>query len=144
MRDMAIGQKCATVANLRFPFARRATADCNEFAKRVLIADFQIGRFALIFQILRLLTDRAGGIKFIQRTCTHRSAQRDMLLQPTIWTEDDVRTNYAIRTDDCSRAEFGSGIDNCRGMNLHFTYHCQPLTSVLSPPARGEAEGLAQ
>jgi len=65
---MAIGEKGATVADARFPVACRATADCNKFAKRIVIADFQISRLALIFQVLRLLTDRAGGIKLIART----------------------------------------------------------------------------
>src|SRR5947208_910978 len=116
---MAIGEKRATVADARFAFARRATADCDEFAERVFIADFQVSRFALIFQVLRLLTDRAGGVKFIPRTGAHRSAKRDMLLQPAVLAKHNVRTYYAIGTDDRSGADLCARIDNRGGVNLH-------------------------
>src|SRR5437879_3616474 len=100
VRDMAIGEKGATVANARFPCARRATADRDEFPECILIADFQISRFTLIFQVLRLLTDRAGGVKFVLRAGAHRSAKRDVLLQPTIGAEHHVRPDHAIWPDD--------------------------------------------
>src|SRR6266513_6205937 len=132
VRDMAVGEKRATVADARFPFARRATADCDEFAERVFIADFKVSRFALIFQVLRLLTNRAGGVKFIPRTGAHRSAKRDMLLQPTIRAEHHVRTYYAIGTGDRSGADLCARIDNRGRVNLHVA-HLSRNVNISSP-----------
>src|SRR6266536_6398567 len=47
--DMTVREKISGVADLRFTFARCAPIDRNEFAKRVFVADLQIGRFAAIF-----------------------------------------------------------------------------------------------
>src|SRR5712691_1236452 len=71
--DVAVGEKRSTVADLCFSFARRAAADGNEFAKRIFIADLQIRRFTRILEILRLLPNRAGSVKFISRAGAHRS-----------------------------------------------------------------------
>src|SRR5207253_11212172 len=115
----------------------RATADCNKFAKRIVIADFQISRLALIFQVLRLLTDRAGGIKLIARTGAHRSAKRDVMLEPAVWAEHDVGSDYAIRPDDRAHTDFRTGINDRGRMNLRVAHACQHLTSILSPSFNG-------
>src|SRR5260370_3885393 len=139
---MAIGEKRATVADARFPFAHRATADRNEFAECILIADFQISRFTLIFQVLRLLTDRAGGVKFVLRAGARRSAKRDVLLQQAIWAKDYIGSDYAVWPDDCSSTDFRCGINNSSRMDMSIAHDWQPLTLVLSPFARGEAKKL--
>ena len=46
---MTVREKISGVADPRFAFASGAPIDRNEFAKRVLVADFQIRRFAAIF-----------------------------------------------------------------------------------------------
>src|SRR5207248_7808611 len=98
----------------------------------IFIADFQISRLAFIFQVLRLLADRAGGIKFIPSTGAHWSAKRDMLLQPAILTKHYVRCDNAIRSNDCSGADFRAWIDNCRRMNLHVA-HLSRNMNINSP-----------
>ena len=65
MPDVTVGEKISAVADACFSVARRAAVDGNEFAKRIFIADLQIGRLALIFQVLCLLADRAVGVKFV-------------------------------------------------------------------------------
>src|SRR5438046_10353414 len=105
---MAVGKKGSSIADSGFSFAGGAPADCNEFAKRVFVADFQVSRFALIFQVLRLLTDRAGGVKFVPRTGAHRSAKRDMVLQPAGLPIHKVRTYHAKAPYHRSADEFRS------------------------------------
>src|SRR5213079_3384732 len=119
---MAVGKKGSSIADAGFSFAGGAPADCNEFAKRIFIADFQVSRFALIFQVLRLLTDRARGVKSVFRSGLHWSAERDVMLQPAIWTEHDVRADDAVWTDACPSAEFCSGFNNGRRVNLHVAH----------------------
>jgi hypothetical protein len=109
-------------SDARFAIARRAPVDGNEFAERIIIADLEISRLALIFQILRLLPDRRERVEFISCARLHRSAKRDMMLQPTIFTEDDALADEAIRSDDTSRSDLGAKIDNRCGMNLHVTH----------------------
>src|SRR5437016_13765546 len=111
---MAVGKKGSSIADAGFSFAGGAPADCDEFAERVFIADFQVSRFALVFQVLRLLTDRAGGIKFISFAGAHRSTKRDMLLQPAILAEHDIGCDHAIWSDGRSCADFRSWIDSGR------------------------------
>src|SRR5213078_2265651 len=125
-------EKSAAIADARFTLARSAAADCDKFAERIFIADFQISRLAFIFQVLRLLADRAGGIKFIPSTGAHWSAKRDMLLQPAILTKHYVRCDNAIRSNDCSGADFRAWIDNCRRMNLHVA-HLSRNVNINSP-----------
>ena len=107
MPDVAVGQKISTAADARFSFARRAAIDRDEFAKCIFVADFEISRFAFVLQILRLLTNRAVRVEFIARARAHRSAKRDVMLQPAIFAEHNLGADYAIRTDDRSRANFG-------------------------------------
>src|SRR5215471_5882203 len=99
MSDVTVREKISGVADARLALPRCAPVYRNEFAKCVLVADFQIRRFAAIFQILRLLSDRAVGVKLVFRSGLHRTAQRYVMLQPAIRAEHDVRANDAIRTD---------------------------------------------
>ena len=55
--NVAVSEKISAAADLRFSFSRGAAVDRDEFAERVFVADFQISRLALVFQVLRLLTD---------------------------------------------------------------------------------------
>ncbi len=71
--------------------------DRHEFAKRVFVADFQIGGFAAIFQILRLLADRAVGVEFVLLAGFHRSAERNVMLEPAVCAKHDIRSDHAIR-----------------------------------------------
>src|SRR5437879_8175216 len=119
---MTVSEKAPAIADARLSFARRAAADRNKFAKRIFIADFQISRLSLILQVLRLLPDRAGGIKFVSRTRAHRPTKRDVMLQPTIWAEHDVGSDHAIRPDDRSRSDLCAYIDNRRRMNLRVAH----------------------
>ena len=130
--DVTVGEKISATADARFAFARGAAICRHEFAKRVFVADFQIGRLAAIFQILRLLSDRAVGVKFVFRAGPHRPAERDVMLQPAICAEHDVRADHAIRPDDCSRADFGARIDNRGRMNLHVA-HLSRNVNISSP-----------
>src|SRR5882724_2553331 len=143
---MAVGKKGSSIADAGFSFAGGAPADCNEFAKRIFIADLQIRRLTLIFQVLRLLSDRAGSVKSVFRSALHGSAKSDGMFQPAIWPAHHVGSDDAIRTNNCLRANFSSGINDRGRMNPRAAHLVQPLTSVLSPLSKergGRAMGCA-
>src|SRR6266404_3729884 len=130
--NVTVSEKASPAADPRLSFTRRAAADRDKFAKRIFIADFQISRLALILQVLGLLPDRAGSIKFISCTRAHRPTKRDMLLQPAIWAEHDVGPDYAIWPHDGSRSDLCASIDNRRRMNLRVA-HLSRNVNISSP-----------
>jgi len=46
------------------------------------------------------------------------------MLEPAVWAEHDVGSDYAIRPDDRAHTDFSAGIDNRRGMNLYVRHFC--------------------
>src|SRR4051794_10151860 len=118
MADVAVGQKISATADARFAVPGRAPIDGHEFAKRVLVADLEIRRFAGVFQILRLLADRGVGVKLVPRASACRSANRDVVLQPAVGAEHDASLDDAIWTDDGPGAELRSAINDRSRMNL--------------------------
>src|SRR5205807_5654995 len=67
----------------------------------------------------------------------HWSAERDVMLKPAILANHYLGPDYTVRPDDCSRANFCSGINDRGRMNLRVAHACQPLTSILSPSFNG-------
>src|SRR5207302_8590454 len=130
--DVTIRQEISATAYSCLPIARRAPVHRDEFAKRIFIANLQIGRFARVFQVLSLLADRAVGVKFILSATVHRSLQRDMMLQPAIRPEDNIGGDHAIRSDNRSRTNLRARIDNRRWMNLHVA-HLSRNVNINSP-----------
>src|SRR5438094_10554321 len=80
--DVTVSEKISAIANARFAIAFGAAIDRAKFAERIFVANFQIGRFAPVFLILRLLADRSGGLKFIFPPGSPRSAPRAIRLLP--------------------------------------------------------------
>ena len=130
--DVAVSQKISATADSRFASAGGAPIYRDEFAKRIFIANFQIGRLARVFQVLRLLTDRAVGVKFIFSAGAHRPAQRDVMLQPAVRSDYDVGVNHTIRSDNRSRTDLRARIDNRRRMNLHVAHRSRNV-NINSP-----------
>src|SRR2546423_1920442 len=120
--NMTVREKISGVADPRSALASCASIYRNEFAKRVLVANFQIRRFTAIFQILRLLADRAIGVKLVFCSGLHRPAERYVMLQPAIRAKHNVRSNYTVWTDVCPSAEFCFRMDNSRRVNLHIAH----------------------
>src|SRR5205085_572911 len=130
--DVAVSQKISPTADLRFAIAGGAPIYGNEFAERVFIANFQIGRLARVFQVLRLLTDRAVTVKFIFSAGAHRPRQSHVMLQPAALPQHDVRADHAVRADYCSRTDSRTRIDKRRRMNLHVAHRSRNV-NINSP-----------
>src|SRR5207249_974003 len=135
--DMTVSEIISAIANPCFALGRGAAVCGYEFAERVFVPNFQIRRFAAIFQILCLLPDGAVRVEPVFRSGLHWSAERDVMLQPAIWTKHYVRSDHAIRPDDCSCANFCSGINDRGWMNLHVAHVANPSPQP-SPLPQGE------
>ena len=108
-----------------FTIAFGAAINRAKFAESIFVANFQIGRFAGIFQILRLLADRTVGVKFIFRARLHRPGKGDMMLQPASFAQHDPGADNTIRTNDCSGAQLCFWINNCSRMDLRVAHFKQ-------------------
>src|SRR3981081_4532149 len=132
--NMTVGQKISAITDARFAVARCAAIDRDKFAKGILIADLEISRLAFVFQILRLLADRAISVKFIARARAHRPAKRDVMLQPAMFAERHIRSDHAIGSNFASRSDLRAMIDNRSGMNSFS--HLSRNVNINSPSER--------
>jgi hypothetical protein len=66
MPDVTVSQKISTIADACFPGTGRAPINRDKLAKGIGLADLEISRFALVLQILRLLTDRTIGVELLR------------------------------------------------------------------------------
>src|ERR1700732_2205366 len=82
--DVTICEKISTITNLRFSFTRRAAIDRHKLAERIFMPDFKISWLATIFQVLRLLPDRAIGVELVLPARAHWAAQSNVMLQPAV------------------------------------------------------------
>src|SRR5882724_11440884 len=129
---MAVGEEGATVADPRFSLAGCAAADRDKFAERILIADFQISRFALVFQVLGLLADGAVSVEFVFSAGLHRPAECNVMLEPAVWAEHHIGAYHAIGPDDCPCPDLCAGINNRGRVNLHVA-HLSRNVNISSP-----------
>src|SRR5687768_14634220 len=96
MRDMRVGEKISPTADAGHRADRGRAMDRHEFAEGIFVADFEPGRFAGIFQILRDLADRAESKKAIAAAEAGCAAQADVMLQPAVVAENHARPNDAV------------------------------------------------
>ena len=80
MTDVAISEKISAIADACFAAASGATIDGDEFAKSIFITNLEIGGFSGVFQVLRLLTNRAVSVKLIACAGAHWTRERDVML----------------------------------------------------------------
>ena len=117
MGNMGVGQKGAVAADSCDRFGSRASVDRHKFPEGIVIADFQIGRFLLVFQILGTLADRAEGIKFIPIADMRWAGNGDMIVHPASLSKSHSCADDAIGTDCCRRTDDGRWINDGCGMN---------------------------
>ena len=132
MANVAVGQKISAMAHHSFSLGRRAAIHGNEFAERVAVPDFEIGRLALVFQILGLLPDGTVGVELVIGPGAQGTRQGDVMLQPAIGPEHDLRANDAVGSDDGARFNLRPGVDDGCRVNLRVT-HLSTKVNISSP-----------
>lgn len=119
MGDMGVSEEVAVVADARFASDAGGAVDGAEFPKHVAVTDAEMGRFALVFEILGAMADGGEGIKKIATPDFGGAVDDDVALEVTILSEEDVGADDAIRADADAFAERGGGIDDGSGMDTH-------------------------
>lgn len=77
------------------------------FANNVIVTDNQLSFLAAVFFILRIDTDRCKGINLVVLTDLGMAGKNNMALQSGSFTDFNVGTDRAERTDDNVLRKFG-------------------------------------
>ena len=80
VRDVRVGEEVPPAADDRFRAGQGAAVHRAEFAEGVAVADFEKGRLAFVFEVLRFLSDRRVSEKEIAAADFGRAHHRDMVL----------------------------------------------------------------
>lgn len=112
MGDVGIGQKIPVIADDRFASRGGPAVYRAEFPKGIMAADFEVGRFSVVFEILAALSDRAEGIKPIGGAHYGRPGHGDMIGQDTSGADDHLGADDAIRSNFCVAGDLGARIDD--------------------------------
>src|SRR5688572_4178262 len=120
MRHMAIGHEKILVADRRDSAAlHRRAIDGYILAENVVIPHYDLSRLALIPQMLRRPAHRHEGVEFATRTDLGPAFDVDMGEQTGSWSNGDMFSDNAKRSDAHVIGERGLGMDNGLWMNLH-------------------------
>jgi len=90
-------KEVVVAADDRLQADARGTVDRAEFTKIVVVADLQEGRFAHVFQVLRLLADGTVGMEAVACADLRGAENRDMMLKPAVIAEFRAFADDAIR-----------------------------------------------
>ena len=116
--DVGVGEKVAAAADHGFGAGEGAAVDGGEFAEGVAVADFEMGRFAGVFEVLRFLSDGSVGEEEISRSDFRRAHDGDVVLEFGPGTDDDVGADNAVGSDAGGgihlrrRIDDGGGVDH--------------------------------
>ena len=112
VRDVRVGEKVSPAADDRFRAGQGAAVHRAEFAEGVAVADFEKGRLAFVFEVLRFLSDRRVSEKEIAAADRCRAHHRDVVLEFGVFADDDVRPDHAVGPDAGAGGDFRRGIDD--------------------------------
>jgi hypothetical protein len=136
VRDVRVGEEEITVADDRFLAGTRAAMDGGKFAEGVALADFEMGRLALVFQVLRLEADGRVRKKFIPRANFARPFDRRVMTDLAALAQFNVRADDGVGSDLHAAAETGFGINDGGGMNLRFGHGLRQQSITKLPNER--------
>ena len=120
MGDMHIGHQKVLGADGGRPTALyRRAIDRDIFPKNVVIADDDLGRFALIAEMLGRAADRDKGMQFAPRTDLRPAIDCDMRNNPRSRSDRDMFANHTKRPDDHIIGQLCLGMNDRSCMNLH-------------------------
>lgn len=95
----------------------RAGVESAVFADRVVVANFQAGRFAGVFLVLRFTTDGVKAEDAIAFSKAGMAFNHAMVADLAIVADLDMRADQAIRTDAYIDTDAGLGVDESGRMD---------------------------
>jgi hypothetical protein len=100
--------------------------DGDAFAENIVISNAQVRDAALVFQVLRFLSDGGEGKDFIARAKHSVSIHDDVRMQLAVLAQRDVLADEAISANFTTRTDLRLGVDDGRWMN-HENYELRIL-----------------
>ena len=94
-----------------------AAVDSGVFAEDIVIAHFEIGRLAEVFQVLGFAADGRIGKKLVAAPELRVSFQHDMRVQHAIIAQLDVGAHHAERADAHVVSDLGKRRDDGGGVD---------------------------
>ena len=108
MGDMDIGHQQIAVSDNSYSLVLYGSyRERAVFANNVIVTDNQLSFLAAVFFILRIDTDRCKGINLVVLTDLGMAGKNNMALQSGSFTDFNVGTDRAERTDDNVLRKFG-------------------------------------
>ena len=112
VRDVGVSEEVAAAADDCFRAGQGAAVDRAEFAESVPVADFEKSRLAVVFEVLRFLSDRRVSKKEIAASDFGRAHHRDVVLEFGVFADDDVWPDHAVGPDAGAGRDLGRRIDD--------------------------------
>ena len=110
--DVRVGEKVPAAADDGFRAGQGAAVDRAEFAEGIAVADFEVGRFAGVFEVLCFLSDGGVGKKEIAAADGGRAHHGDVVLEFGVFADDGVGSDDAVGADAGAGMDFGRRIDD--------------------------------
>ena len=96
-----------------------AAVQGDKFPEHVVVADLQVRRFSLVFEILRICSDGAVAVKMASLADGSPPVDVDMGIQDSAGSNPGLRADDAIGADFGFRGNFSCPVDNCSRMYGH-------------------------
>ena len=116
--DVGVGEKVSVVADFGQGVWSGAAVDGDEFAEAVAVADFEVGGFGDVFEVLGFLTDGAEGVELVACADGGWAVEADVVLEPATGPEGNVGANDGVGADFAVIADLGGRVDDGGGMDL--------------------------
>ena len=71
----------------------------REFAEAVIVTDLEVGRLALVFEILTAMADAGVGVESVAVADCRGTVDGDMGIQLALFTDDNAGTDDAVGTN---------------------------------------------
>ena len=84
--DVGVGEKVSVVADFGQGVWSGAAVYGDEFAEAVAVADFEVGGFGDVFEVLGFLTDGAEGVELVACADGGWAVEADVVLEPATVT----------------------------------------------------------
>lgn len=135
MGNMGVGQEMVAVADHGPIIPSGGAVRGDKFPETIVVADNQMSRFALVLQILGLLTDGAVSEKAVAITDLGRAAYGHMMLQLAVGTDADRALDDAVRPHHRIGSDLGLGIDDGGRVDAGFSHGYLVKSENISSPS---------
>ncbi len=109
---VGVDEEIVVTADDGFCFVCGRAVDVAILAEDIVIAYLEVGRLALVLEILRAKTDDGEGVELIAHAEGRRTIEYDMIMQYTAFCQLYMSSNDTVGANLYIVSDFGLGINN--------------------------------